>query len=103
MNIQKMKTESEKKKKKIIDEMHYEKNKKLSDAEKYRLEKIAEGNELLFSNPNYIVLEGYKAAHNNAKLIFGDIPQNALFNLGESKSDPINKYVYETMNQTYSY
>ena len=103
MNIQKMKIESEAVRQKIIDEMHYEKNKKIADAEKYRLEKISEGNELLFSNPNYIVLEGYKAAHNNAKLIFGDIPQNALFNLGESMSEPINRYVYETMNKTYNY
>ena len=82
MEIQIYKAKSESQKQLIVDEMNLQSKKNEADSEKYRLEKIAEGNERLFSNPNYIILEGFKSAHNNAKLIIGDLPQNSLMNLG---------------------
>ena len=81
MTIQKEKAEAEFEKQKIIDNKEMETKKKKADSEKYRLQKLAEANDMLFSNPNYLILEGYKAAHNNAKLIFGNVPQNAIMNL----------------------
>jgi len=99
MNIQKMKTQADAERQKIIDEMEFEKKRRQADAERYRLEQIAEGNELLFSNPNYIKLEGFKASHNNAKLIIGDVPQNALINLGDLPQQT-QKYVYDSFNRT---
>ena len=71
----------------IKDNMEFEKVKKKADGEKYRLEKIAEGNEMLLSNPNYIRLEGYKSVAPNAKLIFGDVPQNAFMNFGDLSNE----------------
>ena len=82
MKIQKEKAEAEAEKQKIIDLKDSESIKIKADSEKYRLERIAEGNDRLFSNPNYIILEGYKSAHNNAKIILGDVPQNAFLNMG---------------------
>lgn len=80
--------------------MEFETKKIKADADKYKVQKIAEGNELLFSNPNYIKLEAFKSAHHNAKLIFGNVPQNALINLGgfteyESNTD------YQTFSQQF--
>ena len=96
LEIQKTTTQSQADRQKILDEMEFDTNRKQADAEKYRLEKIAEGNELLFSNPNYVRLEGFKAAHNNAKLIFGDVPHNALVNLGgyTDTSSSFSHYLY---------
>lgn len=82
MMIQISKAKSEAEKQKILDNMEFESKKKKADANKYKVEKQAEGNEMLFSNPNYIRLEAFKATHSNSKLIFGDVPQNALINLG---------------------
>jgi len=82
MKIQISKAKSNAEKQHILDNMEYESKKKKADAEKYKVEKLAEGNNLLFSNPNYIRLEAFKATHSNSKLIFGDVPQNALINLG---------------------
>jgi len=79
-------------KQEIIDNMEFQKSKKKADSEKYRLEKIAEGNEMLLANPNYIRLEGYKSVAPNAKLIFGDVPQNAFVNFGNVPEE--NKYSY---------
>lgn len=100
MKIQISKAKSLSEKQKIIDNIEFETKKKKADAEKYKVQKIAEGNELLFSNPNYIKLEAFKSAHHNAKLIFGDVPQNALINLGgftefESNTD------YQTFSQQF--
>lgn len=66
----------------ILDEMEFLKIKKLADSELYRLKLLAEGNKYLYSNENYIKVKGFEAAHSNSKLIFGDVPQNALFGLG---------------------
>ena len=82
MKIQISKAKSNAEKQHILDNMEYDSKKKKVDAEKYKVEKLAEGNNLLFSNPNYIRLEAFKATHSNSKLIFGDVPQNALINLG---------------------
>ena len=82
MKIQISKAKSQAEKQNIMDHMDYETIKKKADGEKYRLEQIAESNELLFANPNYIKLEAFKSAHANAKLIFGDVPQNAIINMG---------------------
>ena len=82
--------------------MEYESKKKKADAEKYKVEKLAEGNNLLFSNPNYIRLEAFKATHSNSKLIFGDVPQNALINLGGFSDDKNYKdYMYGFSNNYY--
>ena len=54
--------------------MLFHKKQKEAVATKYAKEKDAEGNEMLFKNLNYVKLEGYRATHNNAKLVFGDIP-----------------------------
>ena len=82
MKIQISKAKSQAEKQKILDNIDFESKKKQADAEKYNVEQIAEGNELLFANPNYIRLEAFKAAHANSKLIFGDVPQNAIINMG---------------------
>lgn len=100
MNIQKLKIKFQAERQLIIDDMEFLKNKKKADAEKYKLQKIAEGNELLFANPNYIILEGYKAAHNNAKLVIGEVPQNALMNLGGFTSVDPNIYRYFSRNNS---
>lgn len=82
MDIQISTAKSKADKQKIIDNMILQTKKTEADSEKYKLERIAEGNNLLFQNPNYIKLKAYESAHNNAKLIFGDVPQNAFMNLG---------------------
>lgn len=82
MKIQISKAKSQAEKQNIMDHMDYETIKKKADGEKYRLEQIAESNELLFANPNYIKLEAFKSAHANAKLIFGNVPQNTIINMG---------------------
>lgn len=82
MKIQISKAKSLAEKQKILDNMELETKKKKADANKYNIEQIALGNEMLFANPNYIKLEGFKAAHSNAKLIFGNVPQNAIINMG---------------------
>ena len=100
MNIQLSKAKSNAEKQHILDNMDYESKKRKADAEKYKVEQIAEGNELLFSNPNYIRLEAFKATHSNSKLIFGDVPQNALINLGgftdytTNQNQNQNEYMY---------
>jgi len=99
MNIQHMKVKADSERQSVINEMEFDMKTRQADAEMYRLEKLAEGNELLFSNPNYVRLEGYKAAHNNAKLIIGDVPQNALINLGDL-SQTVQKYAYDSFNHT---
>jgi len=81
----------------IKDNMEFEKVKKEAEGEKYRLEKIAEGNEMLLSNPNYIRLESYKSVAPNAKLIFGNVPQNAFMNFGSLSEDT---KMYNTQTQT---
>ena len=102
MEIQKERAESESEKQKVIDLKESESVKINADSEKYRLERIAEGNDRLFSNPNYIILEGYKSAHNNAKLIIGDVPQNAFLNMG-GFTDYRDGYSYQKQfhNSTY--
>ena len=103
MKIQLSKTTSQSEKQKIIDSMEYETRKKNADSEKYKIEKIAEGNELLFANPNYIKLEAFKSAHANSKLIFGDVPQNAIINMGGftdymSNANYYNDYTYKNFS-----
>ena len=83
---QKLQASAESERQAIVDNMTEATVRKNADSEKYRLEKLAEGNEKLLSNPNYIKLEGYKSAHSNAKLIIGDVPQNTLMNLGSTSS-----------------
>lgn len=92
--------EAESEKQQIIDLMKLNTVKSDAEGEKYRLEQLALGNELLFSNPNYVKLEGFKAAHNNAKLIIGDVPQNALLNLG-GFTDYTTNYWY-SRNHSYT-
>lgn len=93
--IQKEKAIAEAEHQKIIDEMLFHKKQKEADATKYAKEKEAEGNEMLFKNPNYVKLEGYRAAHNNAKLVFCDIPQNALLNFGNTQDVVEKKIIKE--------
>jgi regulator of protease activity HflC (stomatin/prohibitin superfamily) len=92
MEIQKKEIESKAERQKIVDMMEFEKKQKASDAEQYHLEAMAKGNNALFSNPNYIRLKAYESAHSNAKLIFGDIPQNSFFNMGGSTFIPANGF-----------
>ena len=75
--------------------MLFYKKQKEADATKYAKEKEAEGNEMLFKNPTYVRLEGYRAAHNNAKLVFGDFPQNALLNFGNTQDVVEKKIIKE--------
>ena len=82
IEIQKSIILGEKERQEIRDEMEYQKVKKFADAERYRLEQIAQGNERLFSNPNYLKMKGFESAHNNAKIIIGDVPQSSFFNFG---------------------
>ena len=98
MEIQKKEIESKAERQKIVDMMEFEKKKKVSDAEQYRLEAIAKGNDALFSNPNYIRLKAYESAYSNAKLIFGDVPKNSFFNMGGSTFIPPNGFTAYTNN-----
>ena len=82
MKIQRAKVEAEAERQNIINQMESEKLRKKAETERYRLEQIAAGNEALFSTPGYIQLESFKAIHHNSKLIFGDMPKNAIVNLG---------------------
>jgi hypothetical protein len=97
MEIQLSKAKSNVEKQHILDNMDYESKKKKADAEKYKVEQIAEGNDMLFSNPNYIRLEAFKATHSNSKLIFGNVPQNALINLGGFTDYTLNQNQNEYM------
>ena len=82
MEIQKSIVQAEAERQRIINQMEAEKLKYKADTERYRLEQLAIGNEALFSTPGYIQLESVKSIHNNAKLIFGDVPKNSIINLG---------------------
>jgi len=95
LDIQKGKAIAKAEHQKIIDEMLFYKAKRVTDAAKYAKLMEAEGNEMLFKNPSYVKLKGYEAAHNNAKLVFGDIPQNALLNFGNTQDVVEKKIIKE--------
>lgn len=64
---------------KILDDKELATAKARADAERYALEAQAAGNKALYGgHDNFIRVEGFKAAHNNAKLIMGNSEQNAL-------------------------
>jgi len=66
----------------IVDQMKYDARVKEAKGERKRLEELAAGQKALFDNPDYIKLKGFEAAHSNSKLIFGNVPENALVNMG---------------------
>ena len=74
----------------ILDKQKADSIRVEADAERYRLEQIAHGNEQLYSNPNYINALVLNATQSNAKLILGNLPQNSLsfLNLQDSAGFP---------------
>ena len=92
--------------KKIQDQMHLNTKQMEAEAERFRLEKLAEGYSYLFENPDYIRLEALKTAYNNAKIVIGDIPKTSIFNfdiMEPSKIASTRIYnMFETeINKTY--
>ena len=80
LKTDKMMAEADAERQRIIDDKELATKKKAAEAERYRLEQMAQGNTALHT-PEHIKLEGYRSAHNNAKLIFGNVPENAFFGL----------------------
>lgn len=78
----------------IANQAETNKTKAAADAELYLKTKQAEGNNVLHTEA-FVKMAGYKASHANAKLIFGQVPQNALINMG-SVPDEIAKYMNTT-------
>ena len=72
--------ESEARRQAIIDAKVLATRRSEAEAERHRLEQLAKGNEALHTEA-HIKLEGYRSAHHNAKLIFGNVPENALIGL----------------------
>ena len=82
-----MEAQSEATRQAIVDNKEADTIRKAADAERYRLEELAKGNLALYDNENYVRVRGFEAAHNNAKLILGDAPQNALSLLNLNSGD----------------
>ncbi len=80
LQTSKMTAESDAERQRIIDDKELASKKKAAEAERYRLEQMAQGNAALHT-PEHIKLELGRAAHHNAKLIFGNVPENALIGL----------------------
>ena len=69
-----MEKESNQKISEIEDSMHLAKEKSKSDAEYYRVQRVAEANKLLLT-PEYIEMKRIESLSNNQKVYFGpDIP-----------------------------
>ena len=77
LETQRMEAEAAAARRSIADDMEADTKRTEADAELYRLTLLAEGNKALYTE-KYVKLEGFRAAHNNTKIIMGDIPQNAL-------------------------
>lgn len=103
MRIQRLKVEAEAERQEIINHMEFEKQKKKADTERYRMEQMALGKDALYSVPGYIQLESFKSIHQNAKLIFGDMPQNSIINLGGFTYPIHNSFVQDSVNTTSSF
>jgi hypothetical protein len=81
----------------IIDKKNYDTKESNAKAQRIQLDEQAKGYNSLLT-PAYLQLKGYESAHSNAKLIFGDVPQNALMNLGEI---PVPDHVHKYLNSTH--
>ena len=89
MKIQLSKTKSIADNQKIQDQMYLNTKQMEAEAERFRLEKMAEGYTSLFENPDYIRLEALRTAYNNAKIVIGDIPKTSIFNFDTMESSKI--------------
>merc|ERR1712166_222744 len=83
LKIMKEKAIGEAERQSIVDNMIFNKNKKVADADKYSLERKAEGNEKLYTE-EYLKNEYHKSMLTASKIIIGDVPQKALLNFGNS-------------------
>ena len=106
MDIQLSKAKAVADNKKIQDQMHLNTKQMEAEAERFRLEKLAEGYSYLFENPDSSRLEELKTAYNNAKIVIGDIPNTSIFNFDNmepSKIAATRAYnMFETeINKTY--
>ena len=89
MEIQLAKAKAVADNKKIQDQMHLNTKQMEAEAERFRLEKMAEGYSYRFENPDYIRLEALKTAYNNAKIVIGDIPKTSIFNFDNMEPSKI--------------